>query len=679
MLIESIKIENFRQFFHEVELKFSTDSAKNVTVIHGANGSGKTSLLNAFKWCFYGHTDFDTLNDKILNEAAIQEKSGHGLLEIRICVAFKHDGKSYNALRHQTYKCIDSLQAEPIEKSIFNLDVTGEDGQTKRSKSPFVELKGILPEDLQPYFFFNGERIEHIAGVSQGGQVRDAIRKLMGLELVDRAIVHLSRAKKQYRSIVKEEVSEEQRELHDRIQKLEEDIQRFKTSRDSSKAEEEKSKAELKRIGKELRKFEKSRDLQEKRDDLDVRLEENLIDISRVRTKQKKLMEENGFLVVSEKMFSSCKAVVDENRKKGILPFGIKEQFIDDRIEMGVCICGTKISNNSDEHRCLLEVRRTAGTSEVESTYTGVSALLRSHDEVVENFGENYREESRQLKVQLAKSESIRTEINEISAQLIEVNDKLIAKLEKEHQGQESNRDLAIAEGFTAKYNFKEATSELEDKQQLLKRLDVQKSVQNVAQNRMDKAQEIVDILESLQESLANQVRLDLSERVNDTFQSIIRKPVRAIIDDDYSLQVMKSTNEGEEYVASEQSTGERQVTSLSFISSIIALAKEKHSKKTMFFQGGLYPLVMDSPFGALDDDYREKVASKVAELAEQVIIFVSNSQWKGKVKEACEDKVGGSYKLVYHIPNLSKTKESDYEISSESDFEYSTIEEVEI
>ena len=70
MQIESIKISNFRQFFHETKIKFSVSSLKNVTVIHGANGSGKTSLLNAFKWCFYGYTDFETGNDNILNEAA---------------------------------------------------------------------------------------------------------------------------------------------------------------------------------------------------------------------------------------------------------------------------------------------------------------------------------------------------------------------------------------------------------------------------------------------------------------------------------------------------------------------------------------------------------------------------------------------------------------------------------
>ena len=78
MKIESLSINNFRQFCGEVTLELSTDPDKNVTVVHGANGSGKTSLLNAFKWCFYGQTDFDTLNENILNEAAIQSVPEEG-------------------------------------------------------------------------------------------------------------------------------------------------------------------------------------------------------------------------------------------------------------------------------------------------------------------------------------------------------------------------------------------------------------------------------------------------------------------------------------------------------------------------------------------------------------------------------------------------------------------------
>ena len=677
MQIESIKISNFRQFFHETQIKFSVNSLKNVTVIHGANGSGKTSLLNAFKWCFYGYTDFETGNDNILNEAAIQQRNGHGALEVRIGVKFKHEGKTYIAERYQTYKCVDAVQAEPIEKSVFSLDVTGEDGQTKRSKTPFVELKAILPEDLQPYFFFNGERIDTIARASHGGQVRDAIRKLMGLELVDRAIAHLNKAKRHYRGIVREEVSQDQKDLHDLIQAIEENTERFKLAKDSARTAEDEAKSEIKRVNQELRKFEKSRDLQETRDKLETQLVEINLDIARIKAKQKKLIEENGFLALSKEMFSHCEALVERNRKKGVLPFGIKEQFIDDRIEMGVCICGTKISKGSEQHQCLLDVRLKAGTNDVESKYTGVSALLRVHDDIANSFSEDYKEESIELRSCLIRADGIRTEINEISAQLTDIDNKLVANLETRRQEQEAKRDQAIGDKFTATANFDAAVSDLEEKRALLKRLDVQKSEQNIAQNRLDKAEEIAGVLELLQESLANQVRLDLSEKVDETFQAIIRKPRRAIIDEDYSLQVLKTSNDGEEYISPEQSTGESQVASLSFISSIIALAKERRSKDGMFFQGGLYPLVMDSPFGTLDDDYREKIASKVSQLAEQVIIFVSNSQWKGKVAEACQSKLGVSYKLIYHKPYLPKAKENEYETRSETEFEYCTVEEV--
>jgi DNA sulfur modification protein DndD len=678
MLIESLKIENFRQFYNEVEINFSTDSEQNVTVVHGANGSGKTSLLNAFKWCFYGETDFDTLNEKILNEAAIQAQNRDGVLSIRISVNFRHEGKYYGAMRQQRFKCVGTLSAEAIEESVFNLDVIGEDGQTIRSLTPFVELKAILPEDLQPYFFFNGERIEHIAGVNQGSQVRDAIRKLMGLELVDRAIVHLTKARKQYRSIVREEVSEEQKELHDLIQQKEEDVERLIVSIATAKDAEVSAKNELKRISSELKKFEKSRELQEKRDALDDRLKDNLEAISLTRNRQKKLIDENGFLVTSNMMFENCRALVEKNRKKGVLPYGIKEQFIDDRIDIGVCICGTEILVNTAEHKCLLEVRRTAGTDDLESAYTGVSALIRNHEEVVEKFREDYKAEAKVLAELLSQSETMRIALDEISAQLKHVDDVKISQLEKSRERAEESSDRALMEKGTATGNLEEAKVEVSKNQELLERLDNQKKVQNVAKYRMDKAQGIVEIMGSLQEALANQVRRDLSARVDETFKSIIRKPVRAIIDDNYSLQVLKMSAEGEEYVASEQSTGERQVTSLSFIASIISLAKEKHGQKAMFFQGGLYPLVMDSPFGALDDEYREKVASKVSELSEQVIMFVSNSQWKGKVKDACEERVGKSYKLIYHIPNLAKEKVTEYQVRSDNGFEFSTLEESE-
>jgi DNA sulfur modification protein DndD len=680
MLIESISIVNFRQFYGEVSLKFSTHREKNITVVHGSNGSGKTSLLNAFKWCFYGKTDFDTQEDNILNKAAIENKKDGGLVDIKIEVKFLHDNKRYCAIRSQKFKKIKGVIADKTEESYFALDVTGDDGQTKRSSKPHAELKSILPPDLQPYFFFNGERIEHIAGVNQSVHVQDAIRKLMGIDMVERAITHVNKAKNIYRKAVRSEVSDDERYLHDLIESSEEKIRHYNEVLVKSQREKEISKSKIGVIERELKTFDNSRNLQEKRDDFERQVELNNDQAIKIKDRQKILINESSFLVLSENLFKKCESLVEDNRKKGVLPYGIKEQFIDDIIIIGKCICGANIVQGSDEHRCLLDVRKTAGSNALESAYSSVSALLKSHDDDVCSFKFEYKNTAKNLKEITSSNARIKQKIEDISAQLVKVDDEFVANLEIKRKKEVEVHLIAVSDEGIANHEIFHEENLLKGSKGTLERIEEQESQRLIANLRMSKAEEISNVLINLREALANQVRTDLSDKVNMTFKSIIRKPVEAIIDLDYRLQVLKKTAEGEEYVVHEQSTGERQVTSLSFIASIIALAKQKHEGgKSQFFQGGLYPLVMDSPFGSLDDDYREKVARGVSQLAEQVIIFVSNSQWNGRVKTACQDRVGKSYQLLYHSPKDIRGMDPIYTRKSENGFEYSTLNEVKL
>ena len=66
-------MQNFRQFINE-KIDFSTDPERNVTLIIGENGTGKTTFAQAFFWCLYGETDF---TDKIMLNKSIRQ-----LLEI---------------------------------------------------------------------------------------------------------------------------------------------------------------------------------------------------------------------------------------------------------------------------------------------------------------------------------------------------------------------------------------------------------------------------------------------------------------------------------------------------------------------------------------------------------------------------------------------------------------------
>ncbi len=675
MLISQLVVDNFRQFFGRISLDFSTDSEKNITVIHGANGSGKTSLLNAFKWCFYGETDFDTSDEHILNEAAIESQKDGGGIEVRIEVKFLHERKRYSAIRAQKFKKNSGLNAIPIESSSFVLDVTNEDGETRRSPGASLELESILPPDLQPYFFFNGERIEHIAGVNQSLQVQDAIKKLMGLEMVERGITHVNKAKNKYRKEVRDEATEDEQFYLDLIQNNEDEISNFEGTIKREKRSVELSKNKIVTIERELKKFERSRELQESRDTLDIEFNDSDLEDKRLYAQQKEAINEQAFLVLSEEMFDTSSELIESNRKKGILPYGINEQFIDDRIELGNCICGTVFEVDSKEHKCLLEIRKSSGSNSLESAYTTVSSSIKNYNGIVDKFQNNYTQMADRIGLLKSKKIKIEQKMEDISSQLRKVDDSNIVSLERSNKKEIESRDNAKENIGAAKFAKKNEELELKQNRIMHERIMEQSGRRFISIQRMDKAEAMAKVLNELRDSLSAQVRDDLSKKVDSTFQSVIRKPVRAIIDEDYKLQVLKKTKAGVEYVVNEQSTGERQVTSLSFIASIIALSKQKHEAgNNQFFQGGLYPLVMDSPFGSLDEEYREKVASSVSELAEQIIMFVSDSQWNGRVKEACQDRVGKSYQLVYHSPKVPDNP-NGYVIKSNNGFEFSTIE----
>ncbi|MNF00456.1 hypothetical protein D3C80_1992880 [compost metagenome] len=69
----------------------------------------------------------------------------------------------------------------------------------------------------------------------------------------------------------------------------------------------------------------------------------------------------------------------------------------------------------------------------------------------------------------------------------------------------------------------------------------------------------------------------------------------------------------------------------------------------------------MDSPFGALDPEYRQKVANLIPALADQVIVMVSKSQWRGEVESELSKRLGKQYTLKYHKPDQGSNEKFEY------------------
>lgn len=189
MLIKSLKMQNFRQFKGNTAVDFSCDPNQNVTIILGDNTFGKTTLLQAFNWCFYETVMFDNNPDFLLNlEVANGMTNGDAeTVSVEICVI--HNSVEYVISRSQQYICANN-KVSGAKKSQVKVSYKQPDGQTESVRALEVQnvIENILPKDLSTYFFFDTERVRSI---STRKDVSDAVKGLLGLSIMDSAIKHI--------------------------------------------------------------------------------------------------------------------------------------------------------------------------------------------------------------------------------------------------------------------------------------------------------------------------------------------------------------------------------------------------------------------------------------------------------------------------------------------------------
>ncbi len=67
MKISRIVFDNFKPFYNTVPIDLTVDPERNIVLIGGRNGQGKTSLLLGTVWCLYGE-DIDKVDEVFKKE-----------------------------------------------------------------------------------------------------------------------------------------------------------------------------------------------------------------------------------------------------------------------------------------------------------------------------------------------------------------------------------------------------------------------------------------------------------------------------------------------------------------------------------------------------------------------------------------------------------------------------------
>lgn len=650
MRLISMQLCNFRQFYGKTpDIQFAGGD-RNITILHGNNGAGKTTLLNAFTWALYEKFSAAFASpEQLVNKRAVREAELREAIDCSVEVAFEHDNRRYRLKRLcRAYRNDFEIEYGRSEATLW---FVGDDGRWKLTDKPAEEIIGrILPASLHRYFFFDGERMEQIVREDKRTEIAEATRELLGIESFNRAIRHLKEAGKTLEEELRQIGDTETRRLIKDKQKLETEKEQL-LQRQQEIQQELTDQQDIKRtLGSRLLELGGAQVLQDRRASLELQLRSLREQLKQSKEMIQRTLSTKGYLVLLSQTTNPFREMIDGMRKRGELPMGIKQQFVRDLLNQQRCICGAELIEGTPAHSLVQTWMDRSGVVDIEETLIRVGVQVDEIEKQAPEFWEVVDREQDNINQRREELSGVETELEEISEKLRTTPQENIQQLQKRLDTVEAKISELERETGATQQKLTAIESQIEQKVKQIAKHQLNEEKQALAQRRIAAVQDAVSRILEIKNRLDCQFRASLEQRVQEIFSQISFTPYSPQLSDKYELSLVEKTTLFELPVAA--STGENQILSLSFIGGIIDRVREwSQSRMHLGPNSSTFPVVMDSPFGSLDEVYRRQVAKSLPQLANQLIVLVTKTQWRGEVEVEMSPKLGKEYVLVYNSP----------------------------
>jgi len=661
MILEKLIVENFRQFRGRQEIVFSDIRDRNVTLIHAENGFGKTALLNALLWGFYGHdglTPDVAHKERIIHEGTAAKAKDPEQTTATVTIRFQHEGVKYTLTRSLSL----AVQLVDPKKTLITLEVL-RDGQTLTERMPQAKIQSMMPDGISQFLFFNGERIDHLAMEESAPQVTDAIQQMLGLKLLRSAIEDLKHqnVRGKLRTELRDCTSDEKAALLDEQTRVDEQITQLGEKKSLTQQNLAAIDDDIQKVSAKLEANRVAHELQAKRESLEKQQRQLSEREAAISKRLGQLVAEDGYTLFSDGLVQRGREIMARLRAENKIPARVLNSFLYELLERGRCICTRHLTDGTEERKAVEELLTIAGDQHFNNAVGALDNAIGVIEGVLQRTRENLQETNRErLKIR-EELVTIGETLEDIHQKLGSKEDEEVHKLEDTRHKLQLQRDEAITELGRIDAKRQELAARREALREQIQRLEDNEEAAKRAQRRLDAVEESVALLESILAFEIEDMRPILNDEINSHFKKIIDRGYWAELSEDFVLSIRKSVavQEGtdDQVLDVAQSTGQRQVTSLVFIASLVSLARRRGEIPTIIkgLTGAEYPMVMDSPFGQLSTRFREGVARWVPDLAPQVVIFASSTQYEGAVANVLRQskRIGKRYYLSYHGPHL--------------------------
>ncbi len=355
MKLISLRVKDFRRFYDDQEIKFSSNSKKIFTIIHAENGSGKSNLLNAINWCLYGDLVKGTSQPElIINQTHALQKGKKAFTEVRLNI-IDDNGKELMFLRRKNMSESHSI-ARAYEGPD---DIPIDDRLVKKN------IEALMPKELSKYFFFHGEGLKSLT--AEASNIKRAVQDIQGVTDTQAVLVEIQRNKNTLQGKIRKTVA-----AGSNLAKYSEDLESY------NKIIEKKRK--------ELSKEEENRDtLNTELDLLDKELRNSNVELIKEKQKDREKLEKdferlkNNFKAHELKKFESCRSfykdvinldiakkctdVFKKLEADELFPADLSENLLNVIVEKEKCICGTVVKIGSNEHKSIEKWRAVSASA----------------------------------------------------------------------------------------------------------------------------------------------------------------------------------------------------------------------------------------------------------------------------------------------------------------------------
>ncbi len=411
------EFQNFR-LLRDLELDFSMESERNLTVIRAENETGKTTILNGLQWALYGDHALPGKGSDYRLHPIDWEVSERTPIPITVQVEFEtttyrqnskggliENKRQYRIVRsaHETLNGLEHSRT-PSTVKLFHLTERG----SVPIEPPEAWISEELPSELREVFFTDGDRalsfIEATAPVrAKRERVEKAIHSLLGLGVIEDALKHVQKTTSDAnKAAQKIGTNEKLTEIASKLEQIDKDSAELSEKIKDSKSQFELFDQKLSDIQKEIETILIEGDREQlKRDIEQTRQQLKLLDKQQADASKEHLNLFRSLFLSRDLLgpiLEKSLGKLDALRDQGKIP-STTIPVLEDRLEKPTCICGESLDpyNTDGKQRrhhiqCLIDESRESDTLQgsITALYFGSNSLKQKEIAGTEYWTDEY-------------------------------------------------------------------------------------------------------------------------------------------------------------------------------------------------------------------------------------------------------------------------------------------------